>query len=185
MRLATSGRFAASVSGRPKDGVGFKTERRAMPRSDLKDITGERFGARVVIEYAGNKKWRTRCDCGAVFVVDGADLRRRAYRCNHIIANRFWAKVEKTDTCWIWIASRDEDGYGTFKLNGRSRHAHVVSWEAANGQVPNGFELDHLCHNRPCVRPDHLEPVTHAENVRRGDLGRVTSERFARERGAA
>lgn len=151
-----------------------------MPRSDLKDIIGQRFGARVAVQYVGKKRWRTRCACGAEFVVDGADLRRRVYACNHVEADRFWSKVEKTDGCWLWRGSINSDGYGSFKIKGRTVKAHGYPWEKKNGQVPRGLELDHLCRNRACVRPDHLEPVTHAVNVQRGNLGRVTKERWRR-----
>lgn len=85
------------------------------------------------------------------------------------VEERFWAKVEKTDSCWLWIASRGFGGYGRF-YPGRpaaSRAAHRVSYEWAKGPIPDGLELDHLCRVRECVNPDHLEAVTHAENVRR------------------
>lgn len=68
--------------------------------------------------------------------------------------------------CWIWqLAISGSTGYG----NSANRPAHIVVWESLNGPVPTGHQLDHLCRTRACVRPDHLEPVTCAENVRRGD----------------
>lgn len=82
---------------------------------------------------------------------------------------RFWEKVQKTDTCWLWIASTSW-GYGNFwvspeKLWGR---AHRISWEMVNGEIPKGLDLDHLCRVRNCVNPAHLEPVTRRENLMRG-----------------
>ncbi len=154
-----------------------------MPRRDLKPMVGLVFGDRTVIAYAGEKKWNNVCRCGREYTTDGADLRRRQYECDHVLADRFWKKVEKTSTCWIWTATTDDGGYGQFNDGGNTRLAHVVAWEEINGKVPNGFELDHLCRNHPCVRHDHLEPVTHAENVRRGRLGEVTRARMAQLRG--
>lgn len=82
---------------------------------------------------------------------------------------RFWAYVEKTDTCWLWTGYRNELGYGFFAPRG-SRNVRAYRWayEEVYGSVPQGLELDHLCGVRACVRPTHLEPVTHLENVRRG-----------------
>ncbi len=85
-------------------------------------------------------------------------------------AERFWAKVEKTDGCWLWTAARQPSGYGRFGVSlGRTVFAHRLAYEMAHGAIPDGLELDHLCRNRGCVRPDHLEPVTHRENLLRGD----------------
>jgi hypothetical protein len=80
----------------------------------------------------------------------------------------FWEKVEKTDTCWEWRGSHATNGYGRFQTSGGSKAAHRISYEALTGPVPRGLELDHLCRNRSCVNPEHLEPVTHQENVLRG-----------------
>ena len=66
--------------------------------------------------------------------------------------------------CWVWMAGIRPDGYGRWK----GRLAHVVSYERHKGPVPQGLELDHLCRVRCCVNPDHLEAVTHSENIRRG-----------------
>jgi len=85
------------------------------------------------------------------------------------IEERFWSKVEKTDGCWIWIAGIRTDGYGEFHpIRTKTVMAHRFSYELIKGNIPAGLTLDHLCRNRPCVNPDHLEPVTLTENVLRG-----------------
>jgi len=76
---------------------------------------------------------------------------------------RFVAKVEKTDTCWIWIASKNAKGYGAF--NGTM--AHRWSYEYYKRPIPVGWQIDHLCKVTSCVNPDHLEAVTLEENLRR------------------
>lgn len=75
--------------------------------------------------------------------------------------------------CWLWLNSTDRDGYGFFKLKGKTRLAHRVAYEHYVGPIPAGFELDHLCRHRGCVNPTHLEAVTHVENVRRGNAGKL------------
>lgn len=86
-------------------------------------------------------------------------------------AVRFWSKVNKNDRsgCWLWLASRDANGYGRFGLGARPRMAHRVAYELTHGPIAAGLTLDHLCRNRACVFPDHLEPVTQGENTLRGD----------------
>lgn len=81
-------------------------------------------------------------------------------------AERFWSKVDKTDTCWLWTAALVK-GYGRFTSDVRQMGAHRWSYEALVGPIPEGLTLDHLCRNPRCVNPDHLEPVTQRENVAR------------------
>lgn len=78
----------------------------------------------------------------------------------------FWSRVTKTDGCWLWDKPHGF-GYGRLRWNGgRSRSAHVVSWEMANGPVPPGLYVCHKCDTPPCVRPDHLFLGTAGDNVR-------------------
>ncbi|KKL86281.1 hypothetical protein LCGC14_1946340 [marine sediment metagenome] len=78
---------------------------------------------------------------------------------------RFWDKVEKTDSCWLWLATLNKDGYGRFSVQGRSIYAHRWAWEQKNGPIPEGMELDHECTTTNCVRTDHLSMVTGKENI--------------------
>lgn len=91
------------------------------------------------------------------------------------LADKF--KRAGASDCWPWRDKPNHDGYGSFHLDDAkrsSRLAHVVVYESLVGPVPTGLELDHLCRNRLCVNPGHLEPVTHAENMRRGAHARKT-----------
>ncbi|WP_080400140.1 HNH endonuclease signature motif containing protein [Enterobacter hormaechei] len=73
--------------------------------------------------------------------------------------------VDDSTGCWNWLAYINPDGYGMFKHKGMMTLAHKASYEILVKNVPDGFELDHLCHNRKCVNPKHLRVVTHTVNV--------------------
>ncbi len=86
------------------------------------------------------------------------------------VEERFWPKIEVADSgCWEWRGAISS-GYGRIRIEGHTRLAHRWAYEDAYGPVPNGLELDHLCKNTRCVRPSHLEAVSHLANMQRGDL---------------
>ena len=89
---------------------------------------------------------------------------------------RFAEKVLLAEDCWLWLGARSSTGYGVFRAYGRVVKAHGFAYERFVDDVPKGLELDHLCNVRHCVNPDHLEPVTHTENVARGVTRRRRNE---------
>jgi len=94
-------------------------------------------------------------------------------------ADRFWSQVERTSDCWLWTGHVNRDAYGQFKVTDRPGHyrtvrAHRWAREVTHGPVPAGLTLDHLCGRPACVRPDHLDPCTAAENLRRRHARRRT-----------
>jgi hypothetical protein len=92
---------------------------------------------------------------------------------------RFWSKVAKTPTCWLWLDTLNTSGYGRFTIGrGNEKMAHRLAFELEVGPIPEGLTLDHLCNHTDCVRPSHLEPVTAREN----QLRRWARQR-ARDRG--
>lgn len=104
-------------------------------------------------------------------------------------AERFWRKVDRNGPipeyrpelgpCWLWTATLDGHGYGYFD----GHPAHRWAWQEAHGSIaPELSDMDHLCRVPRCVRPSHLEPVTHAENIRRGAGGFLGELRVARRR---
>lgn len=83
---------------------------------------------------------------------------------------RFWEKVDRTQSCWIWTGAL-VNGYGVIRASGSRRmlKAHRVAYELMVGSIPEGLVIDHLCRNPACVNPAHLEPVTQRVNVLRGN----------------
>jgi hypothetical protein len=77
-------------------------------------------------------------------------------------------KIETKDNCWIWTGNKNQDGYGMVRLDGKTRSTHRVSYELFVSEIPVKLVIDHLCRNRDCVNPEHMELVTNHENILRG-----------------
>lgn len=77
---------------------------------------------------------------------------------------RFFKKVNKTDTCWLWTGSISR-GYGQIAIKKTQHRTHRVSWLLAGNTIPEGHLIRHKCRNRHCVNPEHLETGTYQENA--------------------
>ena len=93
---------------------------------------------------------------------------------------RFWSKVDASGDCWTWTGSKKSSDYGGFFYDGRVGYAHRFSYALHFGEIPDGATIDHLCRNKSCVNPSHLEAVTQLQNNRRrtqgeGSRGQVIS----------
>lgn len=92
----------------------------------------------------------------------------------------FWIKVQPPSfigECWQWTGSKNKYGYGTFNTRVKTFFAHRAVYQFLIGKIPKGLELDHLCKNRSCVNPYHLEAVTHRTNIMRGDSPHAKNSR--------
>ena len=83
------------------------------------------------------------------------------------LLNQVSDKFTIGDNCWEWTAAKQK-GYGAVTIKRKVYRAHRVIYELLVGPIPEGLDLDHLCRNRACIRPSHLEPVSRGENIRRG-----------------
>lgn len=83
--------------------------------------------------------------------------------------DRLWSKAEATPNgCWNWTSCLDRHGYGSVRYQGATRLAHRVAYVVTHGEIPKGLTIDHICRNRQCINPAHLEVASNTENMLRG-----------------
>jgi hypothetical protein len=90
---------------------------------------------------------------------------RRGPQPQPVTSETFWPRVDQSGDCWPWLGARQSTGYGNLKADGRYLRAHRVAYELANGPIPDGMEVMHLCDNPPCCNPAHLAIGDHAANM--------------------
>jgi hypothetical protein len=80
---------------------------------------------------------------------------------------RFEEKIcyEPMSGCWLWMGCVSGCGYGYFLINRINKRAHRLAWEITRGEIPDKLQIDHICHNKICVNPEHLRLATHAQNI--------------------
>lgn len=108
-----------------------------------------------------------RCGCGALV----AGSYKHGHNRRRPLADRLTDKIGFTliNECWPWLGHKDEEGYGLLWTGGNKQRAHRLSYELFVGAIGSGLVIDHLCRNRVCCNPFHLEAVTRVENVLRGE----------------
>lgn len=97
----------------------------------------------------------------------GGELRPLRRQVRGTSEERFETYIDRTGECWEWTGGVSDNGYGQMKHNGATVSAHRYAYERQNGPIPVDLQIDHLCRNRRCANPDHLEAVTQEENLRR------------------
>lgn len=87
---------------------------------------------------------------------------------SQLVGDGFSIDIDQDSGCWLWTRGKDKDGYASIYIKPKMRKGHRLSYETYKGEIPGGLEIDHTCRNRACINPDHLEAVTHQENMKRG-----------------
>lgn len=152
----------------------------------MEDTLKRRYGTDECSVEGCNNKHKAMGYCNKHYLRfknSGDPLSTKFVRISGSLEQRFWPRVDRTGTCWIWKGRKMKDGYGVIDINYKSYFAHRVAYELVIGKIPDGLELDHTCHkkgkcigvaecpHRACVNPLHLEPVTHRINTLRGNSG--------------
>ncbi|HYW90471.1 MAG TPA: HNH endonuclease signature motif containing protein [Chloroflexota bacterium] len=189
-RVLIGSELTRTVRPRKSCGCLVRTNAIGKPSRHRVDISGQRFGRLIAIEFAqrtnGSSQWRCRCDCGSTKIVSLGNLRkgrvqscgclqrevapRHAFRVTQGLAiERFWRSIvcDLTSECWIWVGPVFSTGYGRIYIGGTNVQAHRFAYQLLVGPLDPRLVIDHLCNVRSCVRPDHLEQKTSLENYLR------------------
>lgn len=125
-----------------------------------------------------------RCGCGQKTRIPNRSDKSRGrvkgvpftWKSGHFTRIRKRYEVDLETGCWNWQVGFNPNGYAIIRMNNHSYLVHKLLHQLLHGKAPRGLELDHLCRNRRCINPDHLELVTHTENMRRGAMTKLKVE---------
>jgi len=92
------------------------------------------------------------------------------------LSDRMGPHTDRTGDCWLWTGSKSSAGYGYINVGGKTLKAHRVAYELAFGTIPSGLHVDHTCHTRSCVNPEHLRTVTNKQNQENRTGARANSK---------
>lgn len=144
--------------------------------------------AKCSFELCGKTiKSRGLCDGHYRQILRGEKLRTLRTASLGTLEERVFTRTDRSGDCWVWTGGLDHYGYGSIRFGGKTLKTHRVAYESAFGAIPPGLVIDHKCHTRSCIRPDHLQAVTqkqNQENVRndaRGGMRGVTRSRRAKK----
>lgn len=158
-----------------------------MTHSRSRPDVAEKWAAIRASRIPPNPSGLCECGCGAptklasftdVGTGDVKGFPRRYLRGHNKRTNGPQYIVDETTGCWVWQLARTRTGYGSVKINGKTCKPHRVFYERRFGSVPVGTEIHHRCENRACCNPDHLEAITHHDNVRKSARQKLTTEQL-------